>query len=333
MVSYLTLSFLSGFVELGAVILVIRSEQPMYQIPLIGLAYQMGALFREPIELPSWQYYIAFLLSAFSSIFAIQSPMLLFPAIFFLSVGIQGTRGMVSEQHKIGTVVKRVSRVLGFACSGFLSLKILPVIAGIALLAILPLAKNYKTSPRISVKNNLKPGPLGWIMMIHQSHYFSYAYIVPLLFIANYKIDPKMAGLLFCIGWLSYISSQKLFGEKALIRSFIIGHILVSVTLALAFFYFDNSLVFLLTLWFLTGFGGGTVYCLRKLRASSTTDKSDLDSLENVGHVFGLLVCVAILKIYNVPQTVFVIASLLAATTLILFSLKYRKQLLKPQQN
>jgi len=58
----------------------------MYHVPLIGLAYQMGALFREPVELPSWQYYIAFLLSAFSSIFAIQSPMLLFLAIFFLSL-------------------------------------------------------------------------------------------------------------------------------------------------------------------------------------------------------------------------------------------------------
>jgi hypothetical protein len=40
-------------------------------------------------------------------------------------------------------------------------------------------------------------------------------------------------------------------------------------------------------LWFLTGFGGGTVFVLR-LREKAESKSLRLDAWENIGHVFGL---------------------------------------------
>lgn len=233
---------------------------------------------------------------------------------------------MVSERQTVSTFVKRVSRVAGFACSGFLSWQLLPTVAGITLLVVLFLGRDLQQVQKASIRKNLRLGSLGWIMTIHQSHYFSYAYIIPVLLINYHGVDPRISGLFFCIGWLSYISSRRLFGERSLERTFTIGHILASITLAAIFFFSNRSLLILLALWFLTGFGGGTVYCLRQLRERSITDKSDLDSWENIGHVLGILICLIILGISETPEIVFAVSSLIAAITCMLFLWNNRKQ-------
>lgn len=323
---YLTLSLLSGFVELGAVIFVIREELPLFYVPLMGLAYQLGALFREPVELAPWQYYLMLVLSVLSAIFASHSPVLLFLTVFLLSVGIQGIRGMLSKMQESSTFVKRVFRVVGFACSGLFSwygLLLVPIIA-VAITAVL--ARDLKGSKKLSIPRTLSIGPLGWIMMVHQSHYFSYAYIIPLLMVNYHAVDSRVAGLLFCIGWLSYIFSRKVFGETRLIRNFALGHVLASTTLAGIFLFFTDSIAVLLFLWFLTGFGGGTVYCLRQLRAESRTDKSDMDVWENVGHILGILICLTVLSTSQSVRLVFAVASMIAAATCILFLLIGRER-------
>lgn len=322
---FLALSLISGFVELGAVLLVIRDAQPSYYIPLMGLAYQLGALLREPVELAAWQYCLALVLSTVIGIFAYHSPVLLFLTVLLLSIGLQGARAMISEGRKLSTSVKRVSRVVGFACSGFLFVQLLPIVSAVVLLLVLLLVRDLGASQRASIRKGLKPGPLGWIMAIHQSHYFSYAYVVPFLFIHSYGVEPEIAGLLFCIGWLSYISARKVFGDRTLVRNFTVGHILAAATLVGMFFFYGTTYIASLVLWFLTGFGGGTVYCLRDLRARSTTDKSELDSWENIGHVLGVLVCLAVFVLLDAPRWAFVAASLIAVSTCLLFLMTQQK--------
>ncbi len=317
-VAHLLLNGLSGFVELGAIIYVACSSQPLYYIPIMGLAYQTGALFREPIELATWHYYIALFLAMLLAVFSLEYPLSLFMAVFMLSVGIQGSRGIISGHGSVSTLTKRISRIAGFAFSGLFSTHILIIIVGIVLLIYHFIAKETKVAQKTSIRQNLKPQPLGLVMMIHQSHYFTYAYIIPLIIIYH-EVNPRIVGLLFCIGWLSYVFSQKVFGEKKLAHSFAIGHVFAAITLAGLFFFARISVILLLLLWFLTGFGGGTVYCLRKLRQNSLTDKSDLDSWENIGHVLGVIICLLVLLIMKAPASVFLVASFIAIFTCLLF--------------
>ena len=319
--SYLTLSFLSGFIELGIIILIIGEGRSFFYIPIMALAYQMGALFREPLKLSPLHYCLAIILSFIPAFFVPKSYIFLFISVFLLSIGIQGLRGMISECTEVSTFIKRTSRVLGFSLSGFLSENILPIISGIIVIIILIIAKDLNWSQEVKIQWKLKSGTLGLIMIIHQSHYFSYAYMIPLLLVMNFSLEPKITGIFFCVGWLSYILSKKFLGEKRLSTNFALGHLFVSIILLFMYFYSTISLIVFLILWFLTGFGGGTVYCLRKLRAKSSKDQSDMDSWENLGHVFGLLICLIILRLSVMPTFLFITASFLAISTFILFLL------------
>lgn len=316
--SYLALSSLSGVIEIGTVILVIRMEKPLYGIPLVGLAYQLGAFFREPIQLASWLYYLAVMLSLMLAVVASQSLVFLLLTVFLLSVGVQGIRGIASRNQRIGTFTKRVFRIAGFASSGLVSWKNLPMVAGLTLLAAL-LAMKAPHRPLRTKVRNVGSGPIGWTMMVHQSHYFSYAYMIPLTLINNYGIAPRLAGTLFCIGWLSYISSRRVFGKHGLILVFALGHILAAFSLAGLFLCSSGSLGGVLGFWFLTGFGGGTVYALHELKRTAPTEQYELGPWENIGHVLGVLISLVALLVLQTPRPVFLVASMIALATLALF--------------
>lgn len=317
--AYLLFSFLAGFVELGAVLLVVRQGYPLYYVALAGLAYQLGALFREPIALASWQYYLVLLLSGILAAFAAQLPVLLCVAVFLFSIGLQGARGLVSEHQSVSTALKRLSRVAGFACSGLLFPWVLTVMGGVVLLVVFVLSRDLKSSRKAVLRKGMQLSPLSLVMLIHQSHYFCYSYIIPLMFVMRYQVSPAVAGLVFCVGWVSYILSQPLFGDKNLVLTFAGGHVFASITLVAMFLFSSRSFLILILLWFLTGFGGGTVYCLRKLKEKSVSDKSDLDSWENIGHVLGVLICLLVLLISGTPQLAFAVAAFIAAVTCVLF--------------
>lgn len=305
----------------------VRDGKPLVYAPLMGLAYQMGALLREPIELTPWQYYAALILSVITAFFAPHSPILLFLSVFLLSVGIQGARGMISEHHKVGTLTKRASRIVGFAFSGLLFLRMLPLVGVLALLLVLPVIRDVRGPTRATVPRGLRPGPLGWTMLFHQTHYFCYAYMIPVVFAAVYNVEPGLVGVLFCVGWVSYISSRSVFGEERLIRNFAVGHVIAAITLAVVFWFYSTSFLVVLAAWFMSGFGGGTVYCLRELRAKSSTDRSDLDSWESIGHVVGVAVCLAVLVVVQKPQFVFAFASAIALFTCAWFLFSQRRHL------
>lgn len=290
----------------------------LFAIPLLGLAYQGGALFSKPLTLPRWQYFMAVLLGTSLSLLGRNWLLFLFLQVFFLSMGLQGIRELVSKKANVSTFIKRISRVGGFAFSGFLNLTLLFVASIVVLLVIVVLWKGLMGVARISIQSNWHPGWLGITMAIHQSHYFTYAYFVPFLYVNNLGVSAIFAGILFCIGWISYSIAHFVFKGQPLIRTFSFGHVLAASSLITIFFFSGNFWIVSVA-WFLSGFGGGTVFCLRKLEARITYQKPDLDLWENFGHVLGIIFALCIVAGTNKPEAVFLgSAGIAIATSMLL---------------
>ena len=282
----------------------------------MGLAYQTGALFREPLKFQTRQYCATLILSIITAYLIQCSIFMLFLTVFLLSIGIQGGRGLIAKDASVSTFIKRTSRIAGFGCSGLFSYELLTIASITALIIILFL---YKQQTIPQKKYNLRIGPLGWIMLIHQSHYFLYAYIIPWFYISKFSIDASKAGLWFSIGWLSYIYSRSIFGENSIIRNFIAGHIIAAISLGLNFFFASTSIYIYSILWFLTGIGGGSVYCLHQLKKTHLDDDSDMDTCENIGHITGTILCFFVLFLSDIPDFLFAFASITALFTCLIF--------------
>lgn len=319
-IGYLLLSFASGFLELGIIIFALRLQMPLVAVPFLGLAYQLGTIFCRPIRLPL-SLYAAITVVAFIVVLTAGDAIIpLFFAVFLLSIGLQGGREMASTRFRLGNFVKRISRVIGFALAGFFNLHVFIGIAGIVLAVILLLRRKVDRITLSTVGQNWRPSFLGITMLIHQSHYFTYAYFIPFLFFNTHGITASLVGLLFCIGWVSYSTAPLILGKQPAIPSFVIGHLLAAITLFIIFM-FSHSFLLTLLAWFFSGFGGGTVFFLRKLHERTAAKESDLDLWENTGHIAGLLICLLLIIILGQPNNVFLTAGSIALLTALLFPL------------
>lgn len=312
-ITYLLLSFLSGFLELGIILYALRENMPLIIIPILGIAYQSGALFRRPIELPSWHYLAATASGLVIGLIIDRSIGLLIITIFLLSIGLQGSRELVLKKRYVGTFAKRISRVLGFAFSGVFDLHFLLAVAVIGLIVMLVMRKDLIGVPGPSFQRNWYAGVLGRTMLIHQAHYFSYAYFIPFLFLNMSGVSISLVGIVFSIGWISYSIAPLIFPKKSLIQYFSLGHLLASLTL-FTIFSFSNNFWIVLGAWFFSGFGGGTVFYLREME-HSISEKTDLELWENFGHIFGLIVSITIIGISGQPTNLFIIGGTIAVLT------------------
>jgi len=149
-------------------------------------------------------------------------------------------------------------------------------------------------------------------MVFHQIHYFSYCYVVPYLFfimLKNYGYSDLDAGLLdalsIVISWMIYLSPQeiltKLIKKINYFNVFLAGHCLLALIMTAMFWtcYMKMYIPFVI-LWCLTGFGGGTVFCIQHI--SSEYEKVDMKFSEDLGHVLGTIVsiCIGICFIDNI---------------------------------
>lgn len=285
--AYLSLSALSGFVELGAIILVLRHQAPLGEVLVIGLCYQVGTLFKNPIHLSANLSRSCLVFAAVVGLLASGATWILGISVMLLAAGLQGIRDESGKGLGVSTVKKRTARVAGFACAGLFSYPLLPLVALGCLLASLVLGWQPLSHPHISVQRNWHCGWLGGIMTAHQSHYFCYAYLIPYLF-ASVGVSSVGIGLAFAAGWVSYTASHLIFGRLQPALGFILGHLLAASMLA-GIILGSEHLVLLILTWIGTGFGGGTVFFLRSLNQSRPGNIPDLDLWENVGHVTGVL--------------------------------------------
>ena len=93
-------------------------------------------------------------------------------------------------------------------------------------------------------------------------------------------------GILFVIGWITYLIVPHILRGKRFFLYFISGHFFLSlILLGLALNYNTVSAAIL---WILTGFGGGTVFCVKKINdIYSDCNSNDIVFSENVGHILG----------------------------------------------
>ncbi len=310
------LSMLTGFLELGSVIFAIRHHLPLVAILGIALAYQVGALLKNPIYLSAFIYRLIAISAIFTGFLIWINPWFLDLDIFLISVCLQGIREEALQYQPVGTLAKRISRIIGFILVGLLSPQSLILLPVLILLLSFGTMKLNKMDLHMHVTPLKSLGISGKAMIIHQSHYFIYTYSMPILFILYFRLDNIEVGLAFIIGWISYSLAPVLLNRFKPFKTLIAGHISVSVIL-LAIFFTNHDLPILLTAWFLSGFGGGTVFCIKRLAKTwSTWDHtSDMDAWENIGHVIGVLSAIMLVVATNNLLSLFPAASFLAMCT------------------
>lgn len=331
---FLFLSLISGMMELGGVLYAIKNNFSVLQIVGVGLAYQIGNLVPNPIKLGKKTTILSALLCILCLgyyLFISMNYWILVAGFIFSAMAIQSLRTF--QKGNIPTAIKRTFRILGFILSIFIGrelfLSIGVILMIISALIKWPYAKFEVIKPKISFINV--------IMVTHQIHYFVHAYfIIVMIRDLVYKsfgtndISLLLISVLFTLGWITYTGISLILRKKHYFRYFIIGHLYLSiVVLFMAMFYNNFTAVIL---WVLTGFGGGTVFCINKINEiTEESSKSDIIFSENLGHIAGVVIGMftyAITDRIDLPMyQSFIFAGATALLMTCYYYLKVRRQL------
>ena len=319
---YLALSACSGFLELGVIFFALHEGATITVALLVGFSYQVGALLKNPLQLSVGGYRILLIVAAIMSIFTPYSFFILVITMGILAAGLQGIRDEAVHTATVTTMQKRLSRVMGFIFAGLFCYPILTILPVFCIIGSIMLSQNAQRPtilPLFAVKLNWRVGKLGVIMITHQAHYFCYCYT--LLYILTQHFSIVWSGIAFAGGWVTYALAQRILHGVREIPGFVVGHLFVASILLVLFFKHENSLA-LLGGWLLTGFGGGTIFLLRRLQPKIDILPVDLDLWENIGHVIGVLISIGIVVVTTNPIIPFVVATALAIASAIQLLLK-----------
>ncbi len=323
---FLSLSFLSSIVELGPIILFAGSGAGVIGTLLVGMCYQIGNLIAGFFQLPLRWIGALSAISVALAVAAVAHPNLLYGSVLLTSISIQEMRRIFSERSqgtaKASTLLKRTIRIVGFATAGFTTLPLYTGITALALVMSLTLIWKTKSySYRLAPKADLKFSPLAAIMVIHQTHYFTYAYLLPLLFAGIFGLNEFLIGPAFIVGWISYASVETIVSQKNLVKVFIIGHLIVTASLVILALHYQDIFTVLVA-WFVSGLGGGTVFCLTRLNRVAGTVRVAMEPWEDIGHVVGVIVALVVYILSMSLQLIFLTAAsaaLLAAISIFVY--------------
>lgn len=312
---YLLLSFLSGVLETGAVTAGVKSAGLTLGIAF-ALAYQVGCLVRNPLGLTlRGTLYLLFCTLPF--LLVLLSGQQIVWALIILTAltsgSIQSGRDHLQpKQPPIAEKTKRLIRVSGFICGimcGYLTgFVLIPcLISVIIIISMVRPVPQQGASEIFHFNSGCRMNKHGLIMMIHQIHYFTYAYVLlGTLLLAksiipqmNDIIVPFMASLYFASGWFTYISGKVVLKQAMKLtprKSVLLGHAWV-VCCLLCMYLFHNHLVIVIIAWVLGGLGGGSVYAIKEL-AGDAVNKESMELWENLGHVAGVSLSIVALSIF-----------------------------------
>ncbi|MFO1078010.1 MAG: hypothetical protein U1E73_09850 [Planctomycetota bacterium] len=310
--SYLLLSTATGFVELGAVIGSLLAGCSQATVLVIALLYQIGAIFANPLRLPYGAYVACAGIAVVCAAVATQLQVFLLPAVIFFAVGTQGIRDAVLARHPVSTFAKRVSRVMGFALGGYFSLWGLTT-ATIGVLAIgLLRGVRKKVHHDVTVPSGTGASkPWCIAMLVHQMHYFAYAYTLPPLFVRDYGFGTA-SGVAFALGWVTYSGAPSILRKLPDFVVVTIGHGVVALLLVSMAINHGSS-TWVMIAWCATGLGGGTVYGIRRLaHGDNAQARNNMDGWENIGHVGGVLVALALVLAEEDATILFMAGGVLA---------------------
>ena len=121
---------------------------------------------------------------------------------------------------------------------------------------------------------------------------------------------------------MSYTATPFLLGRFPPLPVVVAGHVGVAALLfSLGSGY--PGMIWLAGAWFLTGFGGGTVFCIRRLAAAwAPADRTtEMDAWENLGHVLGVIVAVGIVSAGLGLSALFHVAGFFAFVTAVILGI------------
>jgi len=315
---FFLLSAITGFVEVGTVIYAMQQGFSVVQILLLVLAYQVGCFFPTNISIKKiWLIILGIITLVLSAVFCvIPSYMIFLAAVLTLSPCLQITRSL--QKSKVSTAQKRLFRIIGFSLSPLLSPFTLLGVSAVTFIIALIQKSNFKnkiTFPKLSSQY--------FVMFAHQMHYFSYAYIVLMIVGSLDNYNGFLTALFFVLSWITYTSAQYIFRGKKYYTYLIAGHLfLVLVISGIALTTSDPIKI---VLWILTGFGGGTVFCIKEiLKGKRMHDNHTLESSENYGHVLGVSCSIILFILFNSINASIYFAAICAATTAILARILYK---------
>ena len=315
---YLFLSCLSGALELGVPLLAFKIYGKPTHLLMTVIGYHVASYSAKYLPLSPLVYTCS---AAFGTCILIIGWPTSFPlfvlSAFFISLGLHYSRERARHNsRKVKTFTKRVARVIGFAASGLFSVWMLVIIGCCSIIGSLhcdPKTKSiYQGGKVVSV--------LGINMAVHQIHYFVYCYVMFYWIILYLSSFMYLCGFVFTIGWLSYLLSEPILKKFNKILVLSGGHVSLTGLLVLLALTGESSIMLLITLWFLTGFGGGTVFCLRRSNQElPKQNQVDMNRWEDIGHVVGVFLCTLSFVITEDLRICLVIAGVMAFITALLY--------------
>ena len=285
----LGLAVAASLLELGPIVALLYRGDGIAAVLLAGLAYQLGNAVRCP---PALAGRLAIGVAATTA----AGLLLLAPvagpawmiAIALLSWTLQTVRRVIAAGEDVDmptTAQKRIARVSGFVLAGLMPMQACLLLALLAIGAALPSMRVAR--PEASRAGSGFGHPLEWTMLIHQTHYFAYAYAIPLLAAAPTLGGVPFVGIWFACGWVSYLSAEALWRRFPPTPVFVLGHLCLAVVLLLLAANSDVPWA-AVTFWVLSGLGGGTVYCLTTLHRRHGLSHVRLERAEDTGHLLGV---------------------------------------------
>ena len=319
MINFLLLSLLSGVIELGSVLLGIKLGVPVAGIILFPFWYQLGNLLMSylPRKKSLYLFMLATVILGTIINSFLWSYIVLAIQLVITSYCIQAARE--KNKKSCPTWLKRSFRIGGFAISAiFVSCNGQIILIASIFFSVLLLLRGT-TIERVASGKKKYQG-ISLVMIFHQIHYFVYTYIMPIYLYQNTKSFIAVA-IAFAITWIVYLSPQVIVEKSGNVKYkkvFFVGHSFLAVCLGLmAWMSRFGCTEGVLCCWLLTGFGGGTVFCIKHL--CSKYEKMNMDLSENIGHVVGPFLAVCICYYFpNVEITVLAFGSCISVVIALL---------------
>lgn len=321
---FLLLSSLSGIVELGSVFLGIYLGFPTPMVFLFPLFYQLGNLMMNIIPQKKTIYVTLCITIIALTIFSSTKYFLIPLAIQFAltSFCIQAVRD--TQKKKCPVLLKRIFRISGFILAPITILFNGQLVMMICATVCLILA------PKISIHSNPRQDcvskPISLVMIFHQMHYFVYTYIMP-IYVFQIINSYIVSGIAFAITWIVYLLPQAIaskYNFTCYTFMFFVCHAFLAICMgAMALSSLEGNCGLVLVFWLLTGLGGGSVFCIKRL--SNKYSQTSMELSENIGHSIGPAIAIILCMIFPGKEITylsftsfgFVLAALIIATLII----------------
>lgn len=314
-VAPLTITWAAVFLEVSLLVWCLLNRMPLWAAPaILGGLHAGGMLVRRPWcpALPRWCTGQVAVLGGVALFIGLHQQYLLIVmgGAAALNAAIQVVRKENDTGKSLRVWQKASAKIVGMASA---SAAAWPTYAEIVLFVSIVIAAAMFQLGRSTARRTASARHIAgvvrydllWFEVFHQSHYFAYVYVF------WWKLDDALfpyTGFWFIAGWVVYFVLEWFLEEQARLYHLSVvagGHIVCAV--ALLGMSVTTETWWILTLWALTGLGGGTCYTVRNIRHAGDTQFFD-----DIGHLIGCAGAVLLVLVIARTEAAIVLGALLA---------------------